>query len=149
MNTKDELDAARLYEEAKRYNWRANPGDAILAHSLFASAVRHGHLRAKGALAEMMFAGAGVPKEQALAMATTWQVFAPCDLDPLESLTEQVHMYADELSDPVEQALTRATAKKFETALELLREATDHVTELARRRKVELQCSNPGGQPTN
>lgn len=139
MNVKDE--ATRLYEDAKKYNWRDNPADAMLAYSMFARAASAGHMEAKAELATMMFFGSGGPKEQARAMAITWQAFAPNGFESLESLTEQLHMYADELLNPVEQSKAREVAEKLEVALQSLREVSGYVTTLAQRRMAEIQQS--------
>jgi TPR repeat protein len=143
MSIKDSAEGDRLYEEAKKYNRRENPANAVLAYSMFARAADSGHTQAKAKLAEMMFFGSGGPKEQVRAMALTWQVFAPSDFDPLESLTEQLHIYADELLDPVEQVRALQAAEKLEAALQSLRDASGYVMTLAQQRMVELQRSKP------
>ena len=98
-------------------------------------------MQAKAKLAEMLFSGSGGPKEQVRAMAITWQVFAPNDFDPLESLIEQLHMYADQSLDPVEQVRAREAAEKLEATPPSLRVASGYVTTLAQERMAELQRS--------
>ena len=94
---------------------------------------------AQSGLAGMMFYGSGGPQEPALAMAITWENFAPTGLEPLESLVELLGNYADDLSDPFERAQVENATEKAELAVELLRYVSSCVIELARRRTVELR----------
>jgi hypothetical protein len=132
MNANNKAEAERLYQEAKQYNWRDKPGDAALARPLFASAAHLGHVQAKCDLAGMMFVGQGGPKEQAKAMAMTWQTFASNGVGPLEELGELLHSYTDALVDPAEKQRALNAAEKADQAFDLLRYVSAYVTELAR-----------------
>jgi hypothetical protein len=132
MNANDKAEAERLYLKAKQYNWRDKPGDAALARPLFASAAHLGHVRAKCDLAGMMFVGQGGPKEQAKAMAITWQAFAPDDVGPLEELSDLLHSHAEALVDPVEKRRAINAAEKAENAFEFLQYVSGYLNELVR-----------------
>ena len=122
-----------LYKEALQYNWKASAVSTMTARAGFERAAALHHTGALRELAEMMFAGAGGPREQERAIGVKWTAVRLGDIEALEDLSAMLESYAEELlrdgGDSERAARASANAEK---AHELLMSLGSYVDDVCR-----------------
>jgi hypothetical protein len=123
-----------LYEEALQYNWRASESssNAAIARAAFERAAALHHRKALRELAEMMFAGAGGPREPERALALKWAACNLGDRDALEELSALLGSYAEELLRRKDSERAVLAATKAEEAHALVEWLSSYINEVSR-----------------
>lgn len=127
--------AETLYKEGMKYNWSQDktPAGATLARANLERAAALGHPRAIRALADMMFAGSGGPKEQEHALWLKWQAFSCGDQESLEDLSAMLDSYSEnEALHKNIRKMAYEAAGKTDEAIERLESVGRFLRELVR-----------------
>jgi TPR repeat protein len=129
----DELSQS-LYEEAMQYNWRGpeSLANAPIARAKFERAAALKYRKALRELAEMMFVGAGCPREPERALGLKWGACALGDYEALEELSALLGSYAEDSENNKDAHRASLAAEKAEEAHKLLEWLSGYIHDVSR-----------------
>jgi len=136
----DDESLQQLYEQAMQHNWREaeSPAHAALARGMLERAAHGGHSKALRELAEMMFYGAGGPKEPERAIALKWRSLMLGEVEALEELSALLETYSEDQIKPDDRSRSKAAADKAEAAYELLRWIESYVSQVSQHAHLSV-----------
>jgi hypothetical protein len=122
-----------LYEQAMEHNWRQaeSPAQTALARGLLERATHGGHSKALRELSEMMFVGAGGPREPERAIALKWKSFIRGEIEALEDLSALLESYSEDQIRPDDRNRSKAAADKAEAAHQLISWIESYVNQVS------------------